>query len=499
MSGRAARVSAKIVPGRPGVARGANGAHVGPVPHPEPMTTSQRPSPSAFAPPAPDGAAPGDDAPPYSARYAWYVVAVLTLAYVSSFIDRQILALLVGPIRRDLGISDTGMSLLMGLSFALFYTFLGIPIGRLADARSRRAIIGWGIAVWSAMTAACGLVRSYPQLLLARIGVGVGEAALSPPAYSLIADYFPKEKLATALSVYSMGIYIGSGLAVVIGALALSLVSGGETWTWPIVGALRPWQSVFFVVAAPGLLIALLTLTIREPARRGVVGAASVPVRETVRYLRANLRTFGCHDVGVACVALVNYGIAAWTPTMLARTFGWEPARSGVVTGVVTMVFGVAGIVCGGRLADAMLRAGRRDAKVRACRAGALGLLVSGVLFPLMPTRWLAVALFAPVSFFAAFPFGAAAAAVQEAAPNQMRAQASAVYLFVVNLIGLGFGPTAVALLTDYAFRDDAAVRYSLALVALVGVTAAIALLSAALPAYRRTIEYRDAWLAERR
>jgi MFS family permease len=458
------------------------------------MTVSQRvPSPT-YEPPA---VAP-DEAPAHSPRYAWYVVGVLTLAYVSSFIDRQILALLVAPIRRDLGISDTGMSLLMGLSFALFYTFLGIPIGRLADSRSRRAIICWGIAVWSAMTAACGVVRSYPQLLLARVGVGVGEAALSPPAYSLIADYFPKERLATALSVYSMGIYIGSGLAVVIGGLALSAVPAAGTWTLPVVGAVRPWQSVFLVVAAPGLLIALLALTIREPARRGVVGAPSVPLAEAARYLRANLRTFACHDVGIACVALVNYGIAAWTPTMFARTYGWAPSRTGVVTGLITMAFGVAGIVSGGRLADAMLRAGKRDAKLRACRAGAAGLLASAVLYPLMPTPELALALFVPVSFFAAFPFGAAAAAVQEAAPNQMRAQASAVYLFVVNLLGLGFGPTAVALLTDYAFASDGALRYSLAVVAAAGLVAALALLTAGLAPYRRTMEYRDAWLAER-
>jgi MFS family permease len=223
-----------------------------------------------------------------------------------------------------------------------------------------------------------------------------------------------------------------------------------------------------------------------------------VPLAETVRYLRANLRTFACHDVGIACIALVNYGVAAWTPTMFTRTFGWAPARTGVVTGLITMAAGAAGIVWGGRTADAMLRAGRADAKLRACRAGAVALLASAVLYPLMPTATLAVALFVPVSVFAAFPFGAAAAAVQEATPNRMRAQASAVFLFVVNLLGLGFGPTAVALLTDYAFASDAAVRYSMAVVAAVALTAAVALLSAGLPAYRRTLAYRDAWLAGR-
>jgi MFS family permease len=445
------------------------------------------------------GAGGEGDAPYPRPAYAWYVVGVLTLAYVSNFIDRQILSLLVGPIRRDLGINDTQMSLLMGLSFALFYTFLGLPIGRLADAHSRRAIIATGIAVWSLMTATCGLARTYTQLLLARMGVGVGEAALSPPAYSLIADYFPKERLATALSVYSMGIYLGSGLAVVIGGLTLSLVSASETWVWPVVGALRPWQSVFFLVGAPGLLLALLMLSVREPPRRGVAGAAHASAREAARYLRANLRTFACHDLGVACIAMVSYGMAAWLPTMFARTHGWPPARTGVATGLLTMVFGAAGIVAGGQTADRMLRAGRTDAKLRACRAGAAGGLVCAVATPLMPSPALALAVLVPFNFFAAFPFGAAAAAVQEATPNQMRAQVSAVFLFVVNLVGLGLGPTAVALLTDYAFRDDAAVRYSLAIVAAVGLTAAVALLSAGLAPFRRTLEYRDRWMRERR
>ncbi|TFH66192.1 MAG: MFS transporter, partial [Gemmatimonadales bacterium] len=180
--------------------------------------------------------------------YTWYVVAILTLANVSSYADRQILTLLVGPIRRDLAISDTQMSLLLGASFALFYTVLGFPIARLADQRSRRWIIAVGIAVWSIMTGLCGIARNYAQLLLARIGVGVGEAALSPPAYSMIADYFPREKLGTAIGTYSMGIYVGVGLAQIIGGAIVSVVGAEGAWSLPLVGAVRPWQVVFFAV-----------------------------------------------------------------------------------------------------------------------------------------------------------------------------------------------------------------------------------------------------------
>ncbi|MGH8561818.1 MAG: MFS transporter, partial [Nevskiales bacterium] len=200
---------------------------------------------------------------PQSLGYAWYVVAVLMVAYVFSFIDRQILNLLVGPIRRDLGISDTQMSLLMGFSFALFYTICGIPLGRLADSKSRRTIIAVGIFFWSIMTAACGTARHYWQFFLYRMGVGVGEATLSPSAYSLIADYFPREVRATAISVYSMGIYIGSGLAFLLGGLVIKFAGQAEV-VLPVVGATRPWQLIFFMLGIAGILFTFAMYTVRE-------------------------------------------------------------------------------------------------------------------------------------------------------------------------------------------------------------------------------------------
>src|SRR5260370_277791 len=209
------------------------------------------------------------------AGYSWYVVGVLTLVYVFSFIDRQIMSLLVRPLRRDLGISDTQVSVLMGFGFAVFYTFCGIPLGRLADTRSRRSIIAAGLVAWSAFTAMCGLARNFWQMLVWRMGVGVGEASLSPSAYSLITDYFPKEKLATAISVYSAGIYIGAGMSYLLGGIIVRLASMQEAWMLPVVGAVRPWQVIFFAVGLPGLLVALLMDTVREPVPRGVGRHAS--------------------------------------------------------------------------------------------------------------------------------------------------------------------------------------------------------------------------------
>ena len=253
------------------------------------------------------------EAPYPSIKYAWYVVAVLTFVYVFSFIDRQILNLLVKPIRRDLGISDTQMSLLMGLAFALFYTICGIPLGRLADRNSRRGMIAIGFVLWSIMTACCGLAQNFIQMLAARIGVGVGEAALSPSAYSLISDYFPKEKRATAISIYSMGIYIGSGLAFLLGGIVVSLAEKQQAWNLPIVGATRPWQVIFFIVGLPGVLLALLMFTIREPLRRGLkmiktadgsMQKVEVPFSEVAKYIGANWKTFLCHTSRVFAVVI---------------------------------------------------------------------------------------------------------------------------------------------------------------------------------------------------
>jgi MFS family permease len=439
-----------------------------------------------------------EDAPFPPRRYAWFVVAVLTLANVSAFIDRQILGLLVGPIRRDLGITDTQMGVLYGLAFAAFYTLLGIPIARFADRGSRRAIIGVGIAIWSGMTVLSGAARSYPELLLARFGVGVGEAALAAPALSLLADYFPAERRATALSVYSLGIYLGAGLANLIGGAVIATLGDDAPVVWPLVGSIHAWQRIFVLVGLPGLLIALLMATVREPRRRETgrdPGSAGHPIRDVLAYVRDNRRTFVCHNLGYALLALVNYGTAAWLPTHLIRTYGWSAGRAGITLGALTATIGVAGIITGGRIADAMLARGRADAKLRVGIIAALGNLVCGIAYTLAPTGDLAVAALVPYNFFASFAFGAAVAAVQEITPNRMRAQATALFVTVVTLVGLGLGPSLVGLLTDRVFGNDSAVRYSLLVITVAGLAGSAGLLAAGLAPYRRSVAYRAAWM----
>ncbi|MFI8735129.1 MFS transporter [Ectopseudomonas toyotomiensis] len=432
---------------------------------------------------------------PSSAR-AWATVAILMVAYVLSFVDRQILNLLVEPIRRDLAINDTQMSLLMGLSFALFYTVCGIPLGRVADTRSRRGLIAVGILFWSAATAACGMAKMYWQFLLCRIGVGVGEAALSPAAYSLIADSFPAERRATAISVYSMGVYLGSGLAFLVGGLVIQFASAQGDVTLPVLGEVRPWQLIFLILGVAGVLFTLLMLAVKEPARRGAGAGVAVPLSEVGRYIRANRRTVLLHNFGFAGLAFAGYGSAAWVPTFYIRTYGWDAGQVGIVYGCIVAVFGCLGIVFGGRLADLMAKRGRSDANMRVGLYAALGALPMVVLFPLMETAFWASMLLAPAVFCLSMPFGVAPAAIQEIMPNSMRGQASAIYLFVITLIGLGVGPTAVALVTDFVFADDNALRYSLLIVTTLAVLMSIILLAKSLKPYRESVTRLEQWAA---
>ena len=421
--------------------------------------------------------------------YPWLVVAILMVAYVFSFVDRQILNLLVGPIRRDLGISDTQMSLLMGFSFAIFYTILGIPLGRLADSQSRRRLIVAGVVVWSLMTALCGLARSYWQLFLFRIGVGVGEATLSPAAYSMIADYFPPERRATAISVYAMGIYLGSGIAFLVGGLVIQFAVAQGAVVLPLVGEIRPWQLVFFVLGGSGIVFSLAFLIVKEPPRLGVDAHASqVPFGEVVAHLWKNRCTILCHNLGFAMIAFCSYGTAAWVPTFFIRTFNWKAGEVGIVYGLIVMVFGCLGILFGGWLSDRWLRQGKPDA---ALRVGILAssVAIAGGVYLVANTGTLAAILMVPSVFALGMPFGAAPAAILAIVPNQMRGQTAAVYLFIVNLIGLGIGPTAVALVTDYVFANDLALKWSMLIVGSVANLAAIAFLWAGLKPYRETLQ----------
>jgi MFS family permease len=456
------------------------------------MTEPQRPSPAASAG-YPDPA------------YAWYVVVVLTLGYIVSFLDRQIFALLVQPIRDNLGLSDTQVSLLGGLAFALFYTFLGIPIGRMADRRSRRGIIAAGVTLWCLMTAACGLARNYWQLFLARVGVGVGEATLNPSALSLISDYFPREKRGRAIAFYNMGVSLGVGLANIIGAWAIQLAAAAPALVLPIAGELRPWQMVFLFVGLPGLVIALLMATVREPPRRDKMRIAradgvttdEIPIGDTLRFLGGRWKTYATHFLGVSVVTIIGYGYFFWVPTMFVRTWGWTIPEAGYAYGLITLIAGPIGVNVGGWIADRLYARGYKDGLMRTCLYAAIFVFVpTSVVAPLMPDPAWAIAFIVPSTMAGAVITATGAAGLMMITPNQMRGQVTAVYYFVLNALGLTLGPTAVALITDYVFADESALRWSIAILSAGAGAAALGFLASNLKLYRAGVIEAEAMAA---
>ncbi|BCF93440.1 MFS transporter [Paraburkholderia sp. PGU16] len=415
--------------------------------------------------------------------YEWYVVVICMLAYVFSFVDRQVLALMIEPIKRDLHLTDTQFSLLHGFAFSLFYAVMGMPLAYLADRFARPRIISIGVALWSVATAACGLSQNFVHMFFARMSVGVGEAALSPGTYSMLADYFPKEKLGRAVAIYSLGSFIGGGIAFLIGGYVIALLKHTPTLTLPVLGDMHAWQLTFFIVGLPGLLVALIfALTVRDPQRKGLVQDSAGEVKrvsmpDALRFIAAHGKTFFCHYIGFSFYAMTLFCLMSWTPAFYIRRFGLTPVEAGYTLGTVLLIANTTGVFCGGWFNDWLLRKGHSDAPMRAGFIGAVCMLIPSVAFTQVGSLGASLALLVLAMFFASFPMPTSTAAMQTLAPNQMRAQISAVFLLVSNLIALGAGTTIVALITDKVFASPLAVGHSMAIVNLVASALAAVLL----------------------
>jgi MFS family permease len=398
--------------------------------------------------------------------YRWYVVGVLTFAYLVSFLDRQILALMVGPIQEDLMLSDTQMSLLMGLAFSIFYIFMAVPLGRLADNSVRRNIIVGGVTLWSLMTAVCGLAGSYWHLFLARMGVGVGEATLTPSATSMIADYFPSGARGKALATYNAGVSLGTGFAMVFGGLIITYVSTSERHVLPIVGSVAAWQYVFFLVALPGLLVVLLMLTVREPARQETSAAAqNLSFRDVLTYLYGRRKIYIPLFLGMSVNTIVGYALFSWIPTSFARVHGWTMGDIGLGYGLIILATGPLGVFIAGSLIDKLHRAGQHNAELKVALLSIAICLPGVVYLPLAATGQAALIAMIPASIGPAMTTASGSIAVINVTPNQIRGQTMALYLLTISLLGLSLGPTAVALLTDYVFVDPAMIDWSISCV----------------------------------
>lgn len=402
---------------------------------------------------------------------AWWSVFVLMLLLLLAFLDRQLLSLMVGPIKADLGISDFQIGLLQGFSFALFYAVFGLPFGWAVDHFPRRHIILGGLTIWSFAASACGLAQQFWHLLLARFGVGSGEAALYPASFSILADIFPPHRLALALSVFGAGAVIGGAAALAVGGLIIDHVPAGGLDV-PLLGEIKAWQFVFLVTGLPGLLLGWLVYTIPEPAR-----GRSKPVREagqessgtgSFRSLLGQRRRFYAgHILGFGFNSLASYGLILWTPAYLSRRFGWGAAEIGGWIAATHIAAGLVGGVLVGWIVDRWYAAGRRDAHLRFYAWAGLVQVVLICTAVSMPSPYLFL-LFDGISFLFAPFTGVAAAALQIVTPAAYRGRASAFYLFIFTIIGLGLGPTIVASFTDFLFADDRMVGWSIALTFLI-------------------------------
>ncbi len=423
-------------------------------------------------------------------RYAWYAVFVLMICYTFSFIDRLILAFLVGPLKADLHLSDTQIGLLQGLAFAFFYALLGVPMGLIADRWNRRNLIVIGLVLWSLTTTLGSIAGSFGTLALARMGVGVGEATLAPAAFSMIADYFPKERLSSALSIYSMGVQIGAGLALIVGGLVVQAVMHMTEVTVPVLGTMAPWRLTFLIVGIPGLLVAALLTTVREPVRRRAPVAATLalPVagmRRVGMELRARWRSATGVSIIMACQAMSNYAFGSWAPAYFERVHHWPKSQAGLVLGSLTLGCGCLGLFVGGRLSDRWLRRGVHEGPLRVGLLSVLGVAVTLVPAMLVPSANLSIALLVPAVCFLALPIGCSYASIQMIFPNEVRGAVSAVMLLVLNLFGLTLGTLLPGLLDDRLFHDDQMLGASIA------ITAGIAALTGTIAALRTFAPYR--------
>jgi len=435
--------------------------------------------------------APG--APPVDETRAWYLVIVLLIAYVVSFIDRLILGLLVQPIKAELGVTDMQIGLLAGLGFALFYTVLGVPIARLADRGNRKWLIIGGVVIWSAMTAISAFADSFLELLLARIGVGVGEAVLAPAAASMIADSFARDRVARAIGVYSIGVYLGAGLALLAGSAVVAAVSGGSTVAVPFVGELGAWRLAFLLAALPGIGVALLMLTVREPPRTDFAtgaagGNAPATLRELAAFLRSHRRLLVAHFVAYGSLGTVVTAWLVWAPEMLRRAHDVPIGQAGTVYGLLLVVFGALGPSLGGWLAQRAALAGHADAELRVSLFATLGLLPVVVAAPFMPGLFSAALLLAPLVLLLSLPQGLAPAVLQLIAPNRLRAQVLSAFILCAVLAAYTVGPTAVPLFAQHVFGSERALDRALALLGVVLLPLAAAALQVARQPYREAM-----------
>lgn len=425
---------------------------------------------------------------------AWWTACVLTILYSLSLMDRQIVTLLVQDIRADLHISDFQVGLLHGLAFALFYVTFGLGFGWAADRFPRRGIVFFGVTLWSLAAASCGLARNFTEFLCGRFGVGAGEAALNPAAYSILADSFPKRRLATAMSLFGCGSVIGGAAASAFGGWLIEALPRAALL--PVVGELERWRLVLILTGLPGLLIAFLVWTFREPARRGRMQARQASHGSVATFMKGRWRFFTGHFVGHGLLAAGAIGFGVWMPTYMLRKFDLPISTVGVIVGGMVAVFGLTGTMLSGALADRMFSKGRKDAHLFMFVVIAL-VQTAAAIAAIYAQSLLGFLGFTAIVLALASYTGTAAAALQIVTPAEYRGQVSSFYLVVFTLLGIGLGPTLVGAFTTFLFADDMMVGWAMALNAALLLPLAAVFLAFAMKPMRAAVAEAEQWTSD--
>ncbi len=410
--------------------------------------------------------------------YAWAVMAILVVGCIISYLNRQVVAIVLGPMKADLALSDSEISLLYG-TFAVSYALAAVPLGRIADSYNRKWLITIGMVVWSIMSVISGVTRQFTLVFLARVGLGMGEAVLPPATNSIAGDLFPREKIPLALSVFQTGAIMGTAIAFVLGGAALGIMERLSHHDLPLVGSsLKPWQLTFIVVSLPGFVLALIMVFVREPIRRNLASVGTpekkgVPLREIWAFYKRNRQTLIFHHIGFLAFSLAGFAYVFWSIPFFTRVHHMDAATASQIYGWIFVFFGPAGVVGAGVLAGRFARRGRRDANILAGLIGGALTIPAVIVIQLVPVTW-AFALSAPALFFVNSPFGLAYGALPVITPPAMRAQVAAVYMLVLSG-GMAFGPVIAGLFNDHLFPGDQGVRYSMmtltAICGVIGIT----------------------------
>ena len=433
----------------------------------------------------------------------YFVLALLLCAYILSFIDRNIMAILVTPIREEFDISDFEFGILNGVAFSLLYTFIGIPLAWLADRKSRKNIIAIGTGFWSLMTLGCGLATGFYSLFTARMGVGVGEAALSPPAHSLLSDYFPKEKLPTIMAIFTLGIPVGIGISYSLGGWVYGIFAEQSAISIPLIGALKPWQATFMMVGLPGFVLALFISRIHEPQRTGLLttplneedknndNTQTLSIRQVFSFLYLHRAVYFNVFFSIACLSIVGYGFMMWFVEHMSRSFEQPAHKLSQSFGLMYSVAGTIGTLSGAAFSTFLLKRGYADAGIRLILIVAMAWFIPAIAAPLMPSLTGAQLMAIPYIFLLNSYFGVSIAALQIITPNQMRAQVSAVLLFMTNVFGLVVGPMFIGFLSDstFSFANSQSLGFALSTVGGVFCCIAALLLLAAMKPYQRLLK----------